>query len=90
VIGSPAPYGKQIDGMGGATSSTSKVVLVSKSKRADCDVDYLFGAVAIEAPIIDWSGNYGNQERRMDYHQSGDEPEQQTANGRMGAGSRLN
>lgn len=60
VIGSPDPYGKQIDGMGGATSSTSKVVLVSKSKRADCDVDYLFGAVAIESPVIDWSGNCGN------------------------------
>ncbi|MGC2166020.1 MAG: 2-methylaconitate cis-trans isomerase PrpF [Gallionella sp.] len=60
VIGSPDPYGKQIDGMGGATSSTSKVVLVSKSNRANCDVDYLFGAVSIESPIIDWSGNCGN------------------------------
>lgn len=60
VIGSPDPYGKQIDGMGGATSSTSKVVLVSKSTRADCDVEYLFGAVSIESPIIDWSGNCGN------------------------------
>ena len=60
VIGSPDPYGKQIDGMGGATSSTSKVVLVSKSGRPDCDVDYLFGQVAIDAPLIDWSGNCGN------------------------------
>ena len=60
VIGSPDPYGKQIDGMGGATSSTSKVVIISKSTRADCDVDYLFGAVSIESPIIDWSGNCGN------------------------------
>jgi len=60
VIGSPDPYGKHIDGMGGATSSTSKVVLVSRSTRADCDVDYLFGAVAIEQPVIDWSGNCGN------------------------------
>src|SRR5882724_3251195 len=60
VIGSPDPYGKQIDGMGGATSSTSKVVIVSKSQRPDCDVDYLFGAVAIDAPVIDWSGNCGN------------------------------
>jgi 2-methylaconitate isomerase len=60
VLGSPDPYGKQIDGMGGATSSTSKVVIVTKSKRPDCDVDYLFGAVAIDAPIIDWSGNCGN------------------------------
>jgi 2-methylaconitate isomerase len=60
VIGSPDPYGKQIDGMGGATSSTSKVVLLSKSTRADCDVDYLFGAVSIESPVIDWSGNCGN------------------------------
>lgn len=60
VIGSPDPYAKHTDGMGGATSSTSKVVLVSKSARPDCDVDYLFGAVAIEAPVVDWSGNCGN------------------------------
>jgi probable AcnD-accessory protein PrpF len=60
VTGSPDPYGKQIDGMGGATSSTSKVVILSKSKRPDSDVDYLFGAVAIDAPVIDWSGNCGN------------------------------
>lgn len=60
VIGSPDPYGKQIDGMGAATSSTSKVVIVGKSTRPDCDVDYLFGAVAIEAPVVDWSGNCGN------------------------------
>ena len=60
VIGSPDPYCKQIDGMGGATSSTSKVVIVSNSSRPDCDVDYLFGAVAIDAPLIDWSGNCGN------------------------------
>lgn len=60
VIGSPDPYGKHIDGMGGATSSTSKVVVVSKSERPDCDVDYLFGAVAIEDAVIDWSGNCGN------------------------------
>ncbi|ALZ86098.1 3-methylitaconate isomerase [Pseudomonas oryzihabitans] len=60
VIGSPDPYGKQIDGMGGATSSTSKVVVITPSCRPDCDVDYLFGAPAIEAPVIDWSGNCGN------------------------------
>ena len=60
VIGSPDPYGKQIDGMGGATSSTSKVVVITPSCRPDCDVDYLFGAPAIESPIIDWSGNCGN------------------------------
>lgn len=60
ITGSPDPYGKQIDGMGGATSSTSKVVLVSRSTRPDCDVDYLFGAVSVEAPVIDWSGNCGN------------------------------
>jgi hypothetical protein len=60
VIGSPDPYGKQIDGMGGATSSTSKVVIVSRSTRTDCDVEYLFGQVAIDAPVIDWSGNCGN------------------------------
>ncbi len=60
VIGSPDPYVKQIDGMGGATSSTSKVVLVSPSTRPDCDVDYLFGAVSIDTPVVDWSGNCGN------------------------------
>ena len=60
VIGSPDPYGKQIDGMGAATSSTSKVVILSKSARPDCDVDYLFGQVAIDRPTIDWSGNCGN------------------------------
>lgn len=60
VIGSPDAYGKQIDGMGGATSSTSKVVVIGKSAREDCDVDYLFGAPAVEAPVIDWSGNCGN------------------------------
>ena len=60
VIGSPDRYGKQTDGMGGATSSTSKIVILAKSERADCDVDYLFGQVAIDAPVIDWSGNCGN------------------------------
>jgi len=60
VIGSPDPYGKQIDGMGGASSSTSKVVLLSRSEVDGCDVDYLFGQVAIDAPLIDWSGNCGN------------------------------
>lgn len=60
VIGSPDPYGKQIDGMGGATSSTSKAVIVSKSTRADHDVDYLFGQVSIDKPFVDWSGNCGN------------------------------
>jgi probable AcnD-accessory protein PrpF len=60
VIGSPDPYGKQTDGMGGATSSTSKTVIVSKSDKADHDVDYLFGQVAIDKPFVDWSGNCGN------------------------------
>lgn len=60
VIGSPDPYGKQIDGMGGATSSTSKTVIVSKSTRPDHDVDYLFGQVAIDKAFVDWSGNCGN------------------------------
>ncbi|WP_346949597.1 2-methylaconitate cis-trans isomerase PrpF [Dyella sp.] len=60
VIGSPDPYGKQIDGMGGATSSTSKTVIVSRSTRADHDVDYLFGQVAIDQAFVDWSGNCGN------------------------------
>lgn len=60
VIGSPDRYGKHTDGMGGATSSTSKVVIVSRSTRADSDVDYLFGAVAVGEPVIDWSGNCGN------------------------------
>jgi len=60
VIGSPDPYGKQIDGMGGATSSTSKTVIVSRSTRPDHDIDYLFGQVAIDQAFVDWSGNCGN------------------------------
>ena len=60
VIGSPDPYGKHTDGMGGATSSTSKTVILSKSTRPDHDVDYLFGQVSIDKPFIDWSGNCGN------------------------------
>ena len=60
VIGSPDPYGKQIDGMGGATSSTSKAVIVAASTQAEHDVDYLFGQVAIDKPFVDWSGNCGN------------------------------
>ena len=60
VIGSPDPYGKQIDGMGGATSSTSKAVILSPSTRAEHDVDYMFGQVAIDRAFVDWSGNCGN------------------------------
>jgi probable AcnD-accessory protein PrpF len=60
VIGSPDPYAKQTDGMGGATSSTSKTVIVDRSSRDDHDVDYLFGQVAIDKPFVDWSGNCGN------------------------------
>lgn len=60
VIGSPDPYGKQIDGMGGATSSTSKTVIVAKSSQPDHDVDYLFGQVSIDKAFVDWSGNCGN------------------------------
>ena len=60
VIGSPDPYGKHIDGMGGATSSTSKVVLISKSSHPDCDVDYLYGGLAVDKAVVDWSGNCGN------------------------------
>ena len=60
VIGSPDPYGKQTDGMGGATSSTSKIVILSKSTQPDHDVDYLFGQVAIDKAFVDWSGNCGN------------------------------
>ena len=60
VIGSPDPYGKQTDGMGGATSSTSKTVILAKSDKADHDVDYLFGQVSIDKAFVDWSGNCGN------------------------------
>jgi 2-methylaconitate isomerase len=60
IIGSPDPYGKQIDGMGAATSSTSKTVILAKSTRPDHDVDYLFGQVSIDQPFVDWSGNCGN------------------------------
>jgi probable AcnD-accessory protein PrpF len=60
VIGSPDPYGKHTDGMGGATSSTSKVVIISPASVADHDVDYLYGQVPIDGDFIDWSGNCGN------------------------------
>ena len=60
TIGSPDPYGKQIDGMGNGSSSTSKSVILSKSSRPDHDVDYLFGQVAIDKAFVDWSGNCGN------------------------------
>ena len=60
VIGSPDPYGKHTDGMGGATSSTSKCVILSKSTRPGHDVDYLYGQVSIDKPFVDWSGNCGN------------------------------
>ena len=60
VIGSPDPYAKQTDGMGGATSSTSKTVILAKSEHGEHDVDYLFGQVAIDKPFVDWSGNCGN------------------------------
>ena len=60
VIGSPDPYGAQIDGMGGATSSTSKTVILAKSSKPDHDVDYMFGQVSIDKAFVDWSGNCGN------------------------------
>ena len=60
VIGSPDPYGKHTDGMGGATSSTSKTVILAKSDQPNHDVDYLFGQVAIDRAFVDWSGNCGN------------------------------
>src|SRR5215216_3748831 len=60
VIGSPDPYGKQIDGMGGATSSTSKSVILAPSSQPGHDVDYLFGQVSIDKAFVDWSGNCGN------------------------------
>ena len=60
VIGSPDPYAKHIDGMGGATSSTSKVVILSPSTQPDHDVDYLFGQISIDKALVDWSGNCGN------------------------------
>lgn len=60
VIGSPDPYAAHIDGMGGATSSTSKCVILSKSSVPEHDVDYLYGQVSIDKPFVDWSGNCGN------------------------------
>jgi 2-methylaconitate cis-trans-isomerase PrpF len=65
VIGSPDPYGKQIDGMGGATSSTSKTVIISTSTQPGHDVDYLFGQVSIDQAFVDWSGNCGNLSAAM-------------------------
>lgn len=60
IIGSPDAYGRHIDGMGGATSSTSKTVIISESSQPGHDVDYLFGQAAIDQPILDWTGNCGN------------------------------
>ena len=60
VIGSPDPYGKQTDGMGGATSSTSKCVIIAPASVPDHDVDYLYGQVSIDSAFVDWSGNCGN------------------------------
>ena len=60
MIGSPDPFGKQIDGLGGATSSTSKAVIVAKSSKHGHDVDYLFGQVSVDRAFVDWSGNCGN------------------------------
>ena len=60
VIGSPDAYAKHIDGMGGATSSTSKCVILSTSSQPEHDVDYLYGQVSIDQAFVDWSGNCGN------------------------------
>ncbi|MGE4439778.1 2-methylaconitate cis-trans isomerase PrpF [Achromobacter sp.] len=60
VLGSPDPYGKQIDGLGNASSSTSKAVILSRGTQPGHDVDYLFGQVSIDRPFVDWSGNCGN------------------------------
>jgi probable AcnD-accessory protein PrpF len=60
VLGSPDPYDKQIDGMGCATSSTSKIVILSKSEQPGCDVDYLFGRISVTTPQVFWSTNCGN------------------------------
>jgi 2-methylaconitate cis-trans-isomerase PrpF len=60
ALGSPDPYRRQIDGLGGATSSSSKAVVISKSQREDCDVDYLVGQVDIAEPVVDYSSNCGN------------------------------
>ena len=71
VIGSPDAYGKQIDGMGAATSSTSKSVILSKSNRPDHDVDYLFGQISIDSAFVDWSGNCGNLSAAVGPHAIG-------------------
>jgi hypothetical protein len=60
VFGSPDPYGAQIDGLGGALSTTSKVVVVGPSSEPDCDVDYFFGQVDITRPLVDYTGSCGN------------------------------
>lgn len=66
AMGSPDPYSKQIDGLGNASSSTSKAVILSKSTRSSHDVDYLFGQVSIDQPLVDWSGNCGNLSAAVD------------------------
>ena len=60
ALGSPDPYGNQLDGLGDANSTTNRVVLVSTSYRDDCDVDFICGQVGIDTPTIDWSGNFAN------------------------------
>src|SRR3546814_12980537 len=73
VIGSPDPYGKHTDGMGGATSSTSKCVIISEASVPDHDVDYLYGQVSIDTAFVDWSGNCGNLSARSEERRVGKE-----------------
>ena len=60
AIGSPDPYGRQLNGMGGGLSSVSKAVVIGPANRNDADVDYTFAQVAVDAPVVDYTSNCGN------------------------------
>ncbi len=65
AIGSPDPYGRQLDGMGGGISSLSKVCIVGPSSRPDADIDYTFAQVQVKDAKVDYSGNCGNMSSAM-------------------------
>ena len=65
AIGSPDPYGRQLDGMGGGISSLSKVCVVGPPTRDDADIDYTFAQVQVKEAKVDYSGNCGNMSSAM-------------------------
>ena len=65
AIGSPDPYGRQLDGMGGGISSLSKVCVIGPPSRPDADIDYTFAQVSVKEAKVDYSGNCGNMSSAM-------------------------